>query len=468
MQAQPLAPLDAGWLLVESDVAHTHVGTVAVLQPPTGADEGYVRRFVEWLRGYSTPTAPFDRRIVRSGIGRIWPLAERVDELDTEHHVRHEALPRPGTRDELNTLVSWLHSTPLDMSEPPWELHVIEGLEDGRFAVYVKLHHSLMDGVGAVRLVESALSTDPGHDDTPPLWAARESHPAPPTAARSLPSLTGLAKSAGWAVDQAAAGLTATRAALRTFVGDGVPFLSRTRSDLTRAYRAPTSVLNDSVTTRRRLATCSFDTSRVRETAKRLDVTINDLVLAVCSGGLRRYLAELDALPDEPLVAGLPLSVRPTDSDNTGSAISFALAGLATDVADPGERLAAITASATEAKHHLSSMPKDAVDLYTVMLLAPVGLTQMTGVGHAGTPIFNLVVSNVAGPTRPLYFGGARVDELDPVSVVLHGQALNITAFSYADRFALSFTACRDRLPDLPRLARACSDEFDALETELL
>lgn len=468
MQARPLAPLDAGWLLVESDVAHMHVGTVSILQPPTGADGGFVRRFVERLRSYCTPTAPFDRRIQRSGLGRLWPLVEQVDVLDMDHHLHHEALPAPGGQDDLNTLISRLHGVPLDMSEPPWEFHVIEGLEGGRFAIYVKLHHSLIDGVGAVRLAESALSTDPEDRDTPPIWAAGDAGRHHPEPAVTLPAVDTVVRGAGRLGNHAMAGLTAARTALRTFAGDTVPLLPRGRTDVTRAYQAPTSMLNDTITAHRRVATHSLELSRVRDVAKRLDITINELVLALCSGGLRQYLREVATLPDEPLVAGLPMSVRPADSDNTGSAISFALAGLGTDRADVGERLAAITASSAGAKQHLSSMPRESFDLYTLMLMAPLGLAQMTGVGHGRTPIFNLVVSNVAGPGQPLYLDGARVDEVYPVSVVLHGQALNITAFSYTDRFTLSFTACRERVPDLPRLARACADELDEVQAALL
>ncbi len=462
MAARPLAPLDAGWLLVESDVAHMHVGTLTLLRPPDDAGDDFVHSFVAELRGHSTPVAPFDRRIVRGGLGRVWPLAESVDELDMEHHLRHEALPEPGGQRELGVLVSRLHSTPLDMSRPPWEFHVIEGLDDGRLAVYVKLHHSLVDGVGAVRLAEAALSTDPERQ-TSPIWAGGAGTPpsGSPSGAVSVPRTLG--RWVGRAKDQAVAGLTAVHALALTLTGTRLPYISADPS-LTRAYQAPDSVLNGAITAHRRVATQSFELERLRRLAKRLGVTLNDLTLAVCAGGLRRYLTEIDALPDRPLVAGLPVSVRPPDSDNTGSALTFALAGLATDVADARERVAAIAASSASGKHLLSSMPKDSVDLYTLGLLAPLGVAQMAGIGHWGSPVFNLIVSNVAGPQRTLYLNRARVEEIYPVSVVLTGQALNITAFSYTDRFSLSFTACRDRLPHLQRLPAACAEALDELE----
>ena len=159
MGTRPLGPLDAGWLLLESDVNHMHVGALVVLRQPPGAPQDFVSQMVAEMREYPVATPPFNRRVVRSGWGRLWPTMAAVDEVDLEHHLRHQALPWPGGQRELGVLISRLHSVTLDLTRPPWEFHVIEGLEDDRLSLYIKAHHALIDGDGAVRMARSCPSS---------------------------------------------------------------------------------------------------------------------------------------------------------------------------------------------------------------------------------------------------------------------------------------------------------------------
>ncbi|MFT4045772.1 MAG: wax ester/triacylglycerol synthase family O-acyltransferase [Solimonas sp.] len=354
-------------------------------------------------------------------------------------------------------LVSRLHSNAMDFSRPLWECHLIEGLENRRFALYMKMHHSLVDGIGGMRM----LSADPQARDLPPPWSVgagsggREKRDAPASA-----PLRGL--------------LDGLRAQLKT-----VPGVTRAFGELMREavrheekdwallFSGPRSALNGKVSGQRRFATQHYSLDRVRSVAKAADVTVNDVFLEVCAGSIRRYLAEIGALPQQPLTAGVPVSVRPAGDDHAGNAISFIIANLNTHIADPLERIRAIHESAQHAKQHLQKLPKAGIDNYTALFMAPFMAQLLSGLGGHLRPMFNLTVSNVPGPDRPLYFNGAKMEQMYPVSLLAHGQALNITAFSYAGQFNVGFTGCRDTLPSMQRLSVYAGEALDELERVL-
>ena len=192
------------------------------------------------------------------------------------------------------------------------------------------------------------------------------------------------------------------------------------------------------------------------------------MVLALCGTALRRFLMELEQLPDKPLTAGIPVSVRPKDDPGGGNAITFIVATLGTEIADPVERLAAIKASVRHAKDHVQGLPRQAMLQYTVLLMAPTIVTLLTGMGGRTRPMFNITISNVPGPDKPLYFRGAELTAIYPASIVTHGQALNITCESYAGAMNFGFTGCHASLPSMQRLAVYAADALDELEAALL
>jgi diacylglycerol O-acyltransferase / wax synthase len=202
----------------------------------------------------------------------------------------------------------------------------------------------------------------------------------------------------------------------------------------------------------------------MRNLATAANCTLNDIVLAICGGALRRFLLDSDALPDKPLTAGIPVSVRPKDDENTGNAITFIISTLGTDIEDPAERLAAIRASVQHAKEHVQSLPKKAMTQYTVLLMAPTLLTLLTGIGGRTRPMFNITISNVPGPDKPMYFRGAELLATYPASIVTHGQALNITCQSYAGFMNFGFTGCHASVPHMQRVAVYTGEAFDELE----
>ena len=204
-----------------------------------------------------------------------------------------------------------------------------------------------------------------------------------------------------------------------------------------------------------------------RASARAADVTLNDVFLGLSATALRRYLEEIGALPDKPLTAGVPVSVRPADDENAGNAISFIIANLNTTVEDPLERLQMIRRSTQVAKDQLQTLPKAGIDSYTMIFMAPFILQLLAGLGGRVRPMFNITISNVPGPKTPLYFNGARMEQIYPVSLLSHGQALNITSVSYAGQFNIGITGCRDALPSMQRLAVYMGEALEELERVL-
>jgi WS/DGAT/MGAT family acyltransferase len=452
--------LDAAWLYVDSHETPMHVASLQIFSPPDGAPGDYVGRLVAEFKNARRLSPPFNRKLAGGWFSSLVYAWTIDDDVDLDYHVRHSALPRPGGERELGVLVSRLHGHPLDLTRPLWECHFIEGLEGGRFAVYFKMHHSMIDGVSGMRLLQRKLTTDPGERGMPPPWAGEEApagdvdHVRPAeTLPRGLVTMGDLLREqAGSVTDVGMALLELLRAGV--LGGDDA---------LVAPLTCPTAVINGRITAQRRFATQTLQLDEVKTVAKAADCTVNDVLLAVCSTALRRFLDESGALPADPLTAGLPVSVRPAGDTETGTAITFICANLATNVADPRARLSAITASTLRAKAHLQGLPRAALTQYTIAVMAPYIAQILTGLGGRLRPVFNLTISNVMGPDRPLYLNGARLEAMYPMSLLSHGQALNITCLSYDGRLHFGITGCRDTLPHMQRLAVYAGEAFTEL-----
>lgn len=456
-----LKPLDASWLYVESGNTPMHVAGLYIFSLPKDARPDFLRHLVTRMKSVRNFQPPWNLRLRNSLLRGILPEWERDDHLDLDYHVRHSALPAPGGERELGVLVSRLHSHPLDFTRPLWECHVIEGLENDRFGLYIKLHHSLIDGVGSVRMTLRSMSTSPEGKLIPP-WTvgARANRPAKDKDKEkekepSPAPLTDL-------LEQLKA-----QASMLPRVGTALAEIWRGDEDdaaLVAPFSAPMSVLNERITSQRRFATQQYEMPRLRALADATDVTVNDVVLGICAGALRRFLREHGELPKETLTASLPVSLRGKGDDQLGTAISFILADLDTTCADPLKRLATIHASTSRAKQHLMSLPKAALNNYTMLFMAPYIVGMLVGAAGRMRPMFNLAISNVPGPPKTLYFDGAKLEALYPVSVLQHGQALNITCISYAGTLNFGFTGSRDLLPHMQRLAVYTGEALDELE----
>jgi WS/DGAT/MGAT family acyltransferase len=240
--------------------------------------------------------------------------------------------------------------------------------------------------------------------------------------------------------------------------------------DLTPPLQAPLSILNGRVSRNRRFATQRYPLDRLKSLARAAGGTLNDVVIALCAGGLRRFLSELGQLPDRPLVAFLPVNIRPKGDAEGGNAIGAVLTSMATDLADPRARIEAIIASTQRAKEQLQGLTQSAIMTYSALLMAPFGLQSfqaLTGMKGRMPVNFNVCISNVPGPEKPLYFRGAQLEAVYPVSIPTHGMALNITCESYAGSLCFGFVGCRDTLPHLQRLAVYTGEALDELEKAL-
>ena len=460
-----LNPLDAAWLFTESRATPNHVGGLMQFRLPEGAPREFMRDLMQDFRRHRSLSAPWNRRLKYAFNKNPVPVWIEDEDIDLEHHVRHAALPWPGGERELGELVGRLHSTPLDLARPPWECTLIEGLEGGRFGLFIKMHHSLIDGVSGVKLLQRGMSFDRDKSlGLPPFWASGQG--AAPRSGRSGPAPT-MAEAAQAAV----AGLGAQASSLPQLVSAFAKLVKRigqSGDGLVVPFNAPRSVLNGRVREKRRFATQHFALDRLRAVASAAQCTLNDVVLAMCGDALRHFLQELDELPQQSLTAGIPVSVRPKDDEGSGNAISFIVATLGTDIEDTAERLAAIKASVRHAKAHVQSLPRQAMLQYTMLLMAPSIVTLLTGLGGRTRPMFNITISNVPGPEKPLYFRGAELVATYPASIVTHGQALNITCQSYAGSMNFGFTGCHSSVPSLQKLALYSADALAALEQAFL
>lgn len=470
-----LNPQDEAFLDMETATAPTHIGGLEIFVKPKGAPKDYVRRVYEELASCPVRAAPFNYRLhtstqeEKSDSSKVpkWlrpappkkegkPVRswETVADVDAADHVHLHALPWPGTQRELGELVSRLHSTRLDRSRPLWEAHVIEGLEGDRFALYTKLHHSQFDGKRGNRAMAQTRSSDPRKRGLPPLWGVDMSElaPLPPSVpAADAPEPSGSDKFKAWGK-----ALQEVAAARRNKPGEGV----------VGPYTAPESVLNKPITARRRIATQALSMERIKRLCHGAEATVNDVFLAVCGGALRRYLLERDALPQAPLVAAVPVAGEVKADSAAGNAVGQILVSLATNIADPRQRLEAVVASSKANKAHMRNMDPGALRRYTELSMVPQMVLANTAVGHR-VQNSNLLISNVPGPRRPQYFNGALVESACAVSLLLAGQALNITGRTNGPHLDVGLTACADVLPSVQRLAVYLGDELGVLERAL-
>nr|WP_197704368.1 wax ester/triacylglycerol synthase family O-acyltransferase [Jatrophihabitans sp. GAS493] len=458
-----MSPTDSVFLFAESRDQPMHVGGLQVFHPADGMERDDVLDTFQQMLS-SNETSPMFGKRVRRSIRTGWLWAWEEDErFDIEHHVRHNALPRPGRVLDLFALCSRLHGSLLDRHRPLWETHLIEGLHDGRFAVYTKVHHSLTDGVSAIRLMQSSLSDDPEFRGGVPPWRAGVESMSPRRSEVVAPASRGpvelssdtLRTALRTAGEAAALPLVLARSVNRGLHAQSGPL----------AFTAPKMMFNVPITGARRFAAQSWAIERFQLVAKRSDCSLNDVVLAMCSGALRRYLLSLQMLPQAPLIAMVPVSLRDESTAPTGgNSVGAVMCNLATQLDDPGQRLSAITQSMRNGKQALASMTQLQILAMTALAVSPLGIDPLLRLTGVVRPPFNLIISNVPGPRSELYWNGSRMSGLYPLSIPVDGQALNISCVSHAEQLSFGLTGCRRTVPHLQRLLSHLDDELVALE----
>lgn len=444
---RPLHPIDFIFLSLEKRQQPMHVGGLFLFQIPENAPAGFIQNLVADIRNSkSIPIPPFNNKLN----GLFW---DEDEEFDLDHHFRHIALPQPGRILELLTYISQEHSSLIDRAKPLWTCHIIEGIEGNRFAMYFKIHHAMVDGIAGMRLVEKSLSQDPNAQSIVPPWCVE----GPRAKRLKEPNVSRFKKIMNGVMGQLGSTPRVMYELSQTVMKD----MGR-NPDYVSSFQAPSSILNQRVSSSRRFAAQSFEFDRLRHISKSLGVTINDIVLAICSGALREYLLSQDALPKKPLIAMVPASVRDDDS-SMSNRITMILANLGTHKEDPLERLAIVRRSVQNAKEKFKRMNSNQILNYSAFVYSAAGLNIASGL-LPKRQAFNLVISNVPGPREPLYWNGARLDALYPASIILDGQALNITMTSYLDKLEVGLTACRNALPKMQNLLTHLEEEIQRFE----
>jgi diacylglycerol O-acyltransferase / wax synthase len=446
-----MAPTDSVFLLAESREHPMHVGGLTLFEPPEDAGREFVREFTDAMVA-NDEFQPTFRKRPATIMGGVAPLAwayDDNDDIDVDYHIRRSALASPGRVRELLELTSRLHTSLLDRHRPLWELYVVEGLSDGRFAMYSKMHHALIDGISAMKLMQRTLSVDPGDPEVRAMWSLPR-RPRPKSGGSS--PLGSLVKSAKSVAGLAPSTLKLARAALL-------------EQQLTLPMAAPHTMFNVKIGGARRCAAQSWSADRVLKVKKAAGVTYNDAVLAMCSGALRYYLIEQNALPDAPLIAMIPISLRSEEeADAGGNLVGSILCSLATDVEDPAKRIDAISESMRGNKNVFKELPRTQVLALSALNMAPLTLAGVPGFISSTPPPFNLVISNVPGLAEPMYYGGARVDGSYPMSALPEGQALNITLVNNAGNLDFGLVGCRRSVPHLQRLLAHLESSLKDLE----
>src|SRR5579859_862027 len=468
---QQLTGLDAAFLALETANATGHIGGLSVLDPSDAPAPLTLARLTEVL-ALRVPLVPVLRRkLLNVPLGLDQPYWIDDADFDIEYHVRELALPRPGSDAQLTEQVSRLHARPLDRGRPLWEVYLITGLARKRAAVYTKIHHAAVDGASGTELLTVLLDLTPEGREPPPAQPFRpEKAPSwPELAAKAAVRLAWRPVQTVRVTNELLRVLPTLAPVVSTMVG-GMLGLNRGDGEViaTAPGRAPATPFNKPITPHRRFAFRSVDLDTVKMVKNAFGVSVNDVVMAMSAGALRRWLADHDALPTQPLIAMIPVSVRdPASKGALGNKVSAMLAELPTNVSEPGRRLEIVHAATKIAKAQQAAIPQGLVD--QISDFAPPALTARaarvvfaTGLLHR-LPPFNLTISNVPGPNVPAYLCGAKLIAHYPVSVITDGQGLNITLVGYLGRLHFGLVVCRELIPDIDALAGYLVDELALL-----
>ncbi len=474
---QQLTGLDAAFLALESPNTIAHVGGLSILDPSTAPEELDLQVLTDLIASRIHLVPVLRRKLRFAPLGLDQPYWEDDEHFDIEYHVRELGLPSPGTMEQLQTQAARLHARPLDRSRPLWESYLITGLEDGKVAVYTKIHHAAIDGVSGAELLTILLDLEPkavtaGHE---PSWKPRR----PMGSSRLLATTMTHLATQPLRMARLAAGVVTSVPSLAAIASPVVTPLVR---QLTRRGNsggdgrvlagppviAPTTPLNQPITAHRKCSFVTVSLDEVKEVKNAFGVTVNDVVMAITAGAVRRWLESRNALPSGPLVAMVPVSVRAPDGTGTqGNAVSAMLATLPTHKSDPVERLSLANAGTRRAKSQQAALPQGLVD--DITNFAPPALAARAARVVFGSglmerlPAFNVVISNVPGPPVPVYLAGARMVAHYPLSIVVDGLALNVTLIGYHGGLHFGLVADRDVVPDLDLVAEWLTDELAVL-----
>jgi WS/DGAT/MGAT family acyltransferase len=441
-----LSSMDASFLHLETPETPMHVGSLMLFHLP----DGYAGDYYDDVKAQLAKRLHLARLFRRKLAPMPFELADPVwiddDDIDLDYHVRSVTLRKPGTMAQLEVVVARLHSSLLDRSRPLWEVYVIDGLANGQVAFYSKAHHSGVDGKAGIEIAKVL------YDVTPQAREVRPPRPARPGNAYQL----GVAELLQAAISNTAAqyvklGRMLPQAA-KAISGTAKQFVTmRKQAPRKRSLGlkfAPKTIFNASITNQRSFGSLSVPMAELKTLGKQMGGTLNDVVMAMCSGALRKFLDERDLLPRKSLIAMVPVSLREADDKSNNNQVSAIRVDLATDLADAAQRFKAIRESSEASKELIGGLkPILGVDLPIAgspwFMTGMASLYGRSNLAARLPALANVAISNVPGPPVPLYMAGARMARYYPVSIPYHGVGLNITVQSYAGEMEFGITACR-------------------------
>jgi len=476
-----LSGLDAGFLYIETPETPMHVGSLTIYELPVD------------LVGNTSPLLAFAERAASHFESRLMlapllyqrlalmpfdlghPVWIDAAEVDFSHHVQSHQLKAKRGQSKmtaLEDLVAQLHAVPLDRDRPLWQFHIISGFAEGRIAIYSKVHHAALDGAAGVALASAILDLTPeGRSEEPSKLAAKRTGPrAAPSKSKLIGSLFSNTIAQYAKIARALPAAVRKVASVATGSGsEGIRGAITGAVSAGKAFLAPKTPFNTQITANRSFRSLSLSLKELKAVSAALDASLNDIVLTMCSGALRNYLLSIKALPTRSLIAAVPVSLRDSGDVRQNNQVTMLPASLGTDGKTPEQRLIRVRTAMDALKQTTSEfksiIPTDFPSLGAPWLVA--GLAQIyarTRIADRISLPVNLVISNVAGPRVPLYLAGAKMVEYFPVSIIVHGLALNITVHSYLDRLDFGLIACPDAVPDLTKFVDCLNNEQDLLK----
>ena len=462
-QMKHLSIVDGAFLHMESAEMPMHVGSLNLFEPPAGySGEGFYEAVKAHVAKRMHLAPVFTRKLALMPFDLANPVWIHDDDIDLDYHVRYMVLPKPGRVEQLKALAARLHSMLLDRSRPLWEFYVIEGLADGRIGFYGKVHHAAVDGQAGVAMATSMFDLTPEPRAVKPPRDARANTyqlgVAELLAAALQNQFQQLVQSARLLPRIASTALGAARDAIATRRAEtGEDRAARkAEAPTTRFKLAPATPFNHSITNQRAFAAVSLPLPEIKAIGKSVGASINDVVLWLCSTALRSYLKEGRELPEKSLVAGVPISLRQEGDTTANNQVAGTLIDLGTEIADPAERMKAIRRGTAAMKKEMGTfrgvIPTDFPSLGSPWLIS--GLAALYGRSRIADwlRITNVAISNVPGSRVPVYLCGAKMTDYYPLSIVVHGVALNITVQSHVDQICFGLIACRRAVPDVHEL----------------
>jgi len=474
-----LTSLDAQFLALETPRQYGHVGGLAILDPstrPTPLDLASVQALIT-ERLPLVP--PFSWRLAEVPFNLDYPYWVDDPNFDIEFHVREIALPAPGNDTQLADQAARIVARPLDRARPLWELYLIHGLSDGYVAVLTKIHHAVIDGLSGAEIMASLLDLTADGREAPP--ASDEHDRIPSSSEMLLRGVAGVAKVPLHFIHSAPTAFPNLNEVRSLAVVPGVSTVAglaeQARRNVFRrpAHRhrpqlaAPRTPFSNRISAHRKIAFGQLTLADVKTAKNRHGTTVNDVVVSLCAGAVRRWLMSHNALEDVPLVAQIPISVRREDQVGTyGNRIMLQTVPLFTNVADPVERLRLTHEALGDMKERHRALPAELLqDANHFIPPAVFGLAARSTfalvTSGAGRPPWNLVISNVPGPQVPLYLAGARLVANYPISVITDGMGLNITVMSYCGNLDFGIVADREQMSDVNQLIPSLREELDLL-----